>query len=456
MRKSPPASRSRRVRVTTPAASNRRRARSGSRRRAASRIAGRARDDAAKKYTAISTAAKTKRAIGNAVLVGNGGRPEPPPVPGVLPVPPGRERAPIASTMAGQNRTRKRITPTPNAYPRSSQTETTRRSFPPFSFTITTARNAATKIEAIVICQTSWSCVPVGPKGATPGSPPMPRSGTCGRTSSPRCRVAIANARDESRRTAANRSRGGSQKALPRTATAIDRNEGGPLVKGIVRGGSKVLEGREHLRAAAVPADLEEQGDRDEPEGGRDEAEADEERDRNRALRQGGAAGPGCCEVARGAREEREHADPRHQHGEAEGEDDRHPLRVEDLPALPRELVVDPLPALVNPLHEARGLELLEVLEEGRLAQVHEGAEVRHGRPPCVQTLQDLHADLGREGLEALLVEGDRRALDRGRREHPGGRFPCGLLKASPGFGRGLTEPGAPTAGPSSSPRGTA
>src|SRR5207244_4839485 len=115
----------------------------------------------------------------------------------------------------------------------------------------------------------------------------------------------------------------------------------------------------------------------------------------------------------------------------------RDALRMQDLAALVRELVVDPFPSFVHPLHEARGLELLEVLEERRLAQAQEVAQVRDRLAPHVESLQDTDADVRGERLEARLVQRDLRAA--ARVHSPGIRCRAGLLKDSLLFGRGLT-----------------
>src|SRR5207245_1962236 len=75
-------------------------------------------------------------------------------------------------------------------------------------------------------------------------------------------------------------------------------------------------------------------------------------------------------------RQHEERADRRQGHGDAQGERDRHAFRVQDLAALVGEFVVDPLPPLIDALHEAGRLELLEMLEEGRLAQGRQIAQI--------------------------------------------------------------------------------
>src|SRR5437870_13904484 len=80
---------------------------------------------------------------------------------------------------------------------------------------------------------------------------------------------------------------------------------------------------------------------------------------------------------------------------------------MQDLPALVREFIVDPLAALVHAFHEARALQLLEMLEERRLAQAKEVAQIRNRLASCVETFQHLDSDIRREGAEALLVQRD-------------------------------------------------
>src|SRR5437867_4988212 len=110
---------------------------------------------------------------------------------------------------------------------------------------------------------------------------------------------------------------------------------------------------------------------------------------------------------------------------------------MQDLAAFVRELVVDPLATFVDALHEAGGLELLEVLEERRLAQAEEVAQVRDRLAPHVESFQDPDADVRGERLEALLVQRDLRAA--ARVHSPGIRCRAGLLKDSLLFGRGRT-----------------
>src|SRR5438132_11418345 len=75
-----------------------------------------------------------------------------------------------------------------------------------------------------------------------------------------------------------------------------------------------------------------------------------------------------------------------------------------DLPAVVLELIVDPLAALVHAFHEARALQLLEMLEEGRLDQAKQVAQIRDRLASCVVTLQHLDSDVRREGAETLMV----------------------------------------------------
>src|SRR5438445_504677 len=121
----------------------------------------------------------------------------------------------------------------------------------------------------------------------------------------------------------------------------------------------------------------------------------------------------GGCQTAVAGRNHQERADRGEGHRETEHERDRDALRMQDLAALVREFVVDPLPSFVHALHEARGLELLEVLEKRRFAQAEEVAQVRDRLAPHVESLQDPDADVRGERLEARLVQRDLRAAAR-------------------------------------------
>src|SRR5438876_10558418 len=105
------------------------------------------------------------------------------------------------------------------------------------------------------------------------------------------------------------------------------------------------------------------------------------------------------------------------------------------LPALVRELMVAPLAALVHAFHEARALQLLEMLEERRLAQAKQVAQVRDRLASCVETFQHLDSNIRREGAEALLVQRDLAAA----RVHAQEPWAHGLMNDSLRFGRSLT-----------------
>src|SRR6267143_5027382 len=108
---------------------------------------------------------------------------------------------------------------------------------------------------------------------------------------------------------------------------------------------------------------------------------------------------------------------------------------MQDLPALVRELIVDPLAALVDAFHEARLLQLLEVLEERRLAQGKKVTQIGDRLASCVEPFQHLDPDIRRKGAEALLVQRDLAAA--GVHVHKPWRR--GLMNDSLRFGRNLT-----------------
>src|SRR5436853_5870262 len=118
---------------------------------------------------------------------------------------------------------------------------------------------------------------------------------------------------------------------------------------------------------------------------------------------------------------------------------------MQDLPAFVRELIVDPLAALVHAFHEARALQLLEMLEERRLAEGQEVAQIGDRLASCVETFQHLDPDVRRKGAEALLVQRDLAAAGVHAREP----WAHGLTNDSLQFGRNLTirVVGAPRAG---------
>src|SRR3972149_293217 len=242
-----------------------------------------------------------------------------------------------------------------------------------------------------------------------------PASGRSGTSGPPGSRFARLNARPAMRTTPRNRRIGAAQAPFPRSPPR--RAPAAPPVppeEGPSRRGS----GREDEREEAPEGDPARDGGR-------------EERGNPRIERRV----PPFEGSPRDPAEHVEHPDRREGRRAAQGDDDRHALRVEDLLPLVRELVVDPLAALVDALHEARVLELFEVFEEGRLAEPHEVAQVGDRLAPLVEGLEEARPDVGGEGLEARLVQGDL-----GRPRHPrAGRCPWGLLKASPRFGESLT-----------------
>src|SRR5438309_3229062 len=108
---------------------------------------------------------------------------------------------------------------------------------------------------------------------------------------------------------------------------------------------------------------------------------------------------------------------------------------MQDLAALVRELIVDPLAALVHAFHEARALQLLEMLQERRLAQAKEVAQIRDRLASCVETFQHLDPDIRREGAEAFLVQRDLASAG----VHAHEPWAHGFMNDSLRFGRNLT-----------------
>src|SRR2546430_3739442 len=108
---------------------------------------------------------------------------------------------------------------------------------------------------------------------------------------------------------------------------------------------------------------------------------------------------------------------------------------MQDLAALVRELIVDPLAALVHAFHEARALQLLEMLQERRLAQAKEVAQIRDRLASCVETFQHLDPDIRREGAEAFLVQRDLASAG----VHAPEPWAHGFMNDSLRFGRNLT-----------------
>src|SRR3989454_5736219 len=283
-------------------------------------------------------------------------------------------------------------------------------------------RNAWTRIATTKLAKTTRNKSPrngsktpnalgsVPPGGAPPGmaSPPVSR-------------FATLKASAATRMMARNSSSGTAHSAFPRHVriTFVRRRRAlitVPRTPGGV-GRSRDAELLEELRPAPMAEEPQGEGDQT---GGDRECEC-EDREANRSTpcsrclggRRRGIVHRGSCETAVAGRNHQERADRGEGHRETEHERDRDALRMQDLAALVRELVIDPLPSFVHALHEARGLELLEVLEQCRLAQAEEVAQVRDRFAPHVQSLQDPDADVRGERLEARLVQRDLRAAAR-------------------------------------------
>src|SRR5437016_7581291 len=109
---------------------------------------------------------------------------------------------------------------------------------------------------------------------------------------------------------------------------------------------------------------------------------------------------------------------------------------MQDLPAFVRELIVDPLAALVHAFHEARALQLLEMLEERRLAEGQEVAQIGDRLASCVETFQHVDPDIRRKGAEAFLVQRDLSAAG----VHAHEPWAHGFMNDSLRFGRNLTS----------------
>src|SRR2546428_287157 len=170
--------------------------------------------------------AKRTTAIGNASPVGMIPGSDGPPGPGELVQPLGRARDCKPRRIVGQKTTSPPMTPMPNAYPMSSQTDTV------FWFVFrayTEATIAVMKRTATSACQTTWSCSPEGANGTAP-EPPPGNGNAGGRDSSARSRFAIANAREPRRTTDAKRRRGGTPRARLRAATGLAGRMGGGVV----------------------------------------------------------------------------------------------------------------------------------------------------------------------------------------------------------------------------------
>src|SRR6266480_11257 len=144
-------------------------------------------------------------------------------------------------------------------------------------------------------------------------------------------------------------------------------------------------------------------------------------------------------------KEQIERADGRQDDRGSERQRDRDPLWMQDLPALVRELIVDPLAALVHAFHETRALQLLEMLQERRLAEAKEVAQIGDRLASRIETFQHLDPDIRREGAEALLVQRDLASAG----VHAHEPWAHGFMNDSLRFGRSLTirVVAAPTAG---------
>src|SRR3989441_3855844 len=211
---------------------------------------------------------------------------------------------------------------------------------------------------------------PGGGGGGRPGAPPR------GVASPPVWGCATWNAGAATRTIARTRSGGPAHASLPRhgRVTPVRRRRAFITISR-TPSGAEDPSGRAHLLEEPLAAPL-----ADEPQGEGDHAGGDGETEREdgEADRPAEHAPFGArrgrvqegrprhdCDFGR---QHEERADRRKGHGDAQGERDRHALRVQDLAAFVGEVVVDPLPAFGDALHEAGRLELLEMLEDGRLA----------------------------------------------------------------------------------------
>src|SRR5207249_8411262 len=102
-----------------------------------------------------------------------------------------------------------------------------------------------------------------------------------------------------------------------------------------------------------------------------------------------------------------EGTDRRQDDGRCEGEGDGDLFRVQDFTTLVREFVVNPLPPFIDALDESRGLELLQLLEQRRLAELQQVAQVRHRLAARIYSRQNIHAHGGGEGPRAFRLSGD-------------------------------------------------
>src|SRR6266566_3888357 len=284
----------------------------------------------------------------------------------------------------------------------------------------------------------------IGSNGKTdPGAVPP----AVGADSSPVSKFARLNASAATIRTARNRSTGTAHAGLPRRSQGTPLRRRSPLItvsRSPVDSAStpRRLGDSEPLEEAlpptpAVDAEAEREQAAERREDERQDHEADARDGRLRGRRSGGLIAERSVGLQQGRRgqDDVQRADQGEDDRGGQGQCDGDPLRMQDLAALVRQLVVDPLAALVDALHQARRLQLLEVLEECRLAQFEEVAQVRDGLAPHVKAFEDADAHVRGERLEALLVEGD---LGRAG-IHPAVPSPPDLFKECPRFGRTLT-----------------
>src|SRR2546427_1073614 len=280
-------------------------------------------------------------------------------------------------------------------------------------------RNAWTRIATTKLTKTTRNRSPrSGSKtpnalGSVPPEAPAP-----GIASPPVSRFATLKASAATSRIARNRRSGTAHSAFPRHVriTSVRRRRALITVSRTPTGvgGSRDAELLEELLPPFLADEPQGESDQSGNDGEREcedrKSKASAERARGRRGRGRGGVHRRAPQTSRASRNHQERPDCGEGHRETEHERDRDALGMQDLAALVRELVVDPLASLVDALHEAGGPELLEVLEEGRLAQTEEITQVRDRLPPHIESLQDPHADVRGERLEALLVQGDLRA----------------------------------------------
>src|SRR3989337_2349431 len=223
-----------------------------------------------------------------------------------------------------------------------------------------------------------------------------PASGTSG-SASLGSRFARLNARAATRSTAAKRRIDAGQVVLPRRTPNMGTTNAAVQIRVSRKRIERASRGDE-LVEESLPPPLPDPSQDERGDGGdRGKGERDHGDPRDlgsRELDRGCVvvrAPPGRRAQRPRAREEGEHADRREARRAAQRDDDRNAFGMEDLPALVAELVVDPLPALVNALDETRTLQLLKMLEKRRLAEAHEVAQVRDRLAPSVDGPQHPH-----------------------------------------------------------------